>query len=149
MQLKHVNQQFGLGFKPSQKDYLKVVGRKYKKRMAWIEGRESKKKKIDVPPIHNTFSYPTCIIQPHDKVRNLNEVFIDITIYNLKEKEIEDCVIYPELRLIFYQVVTLPQLTINTLEETTSIEQLVKRCIEHEEFNNLKEKKIQMMFKFK
>jgi hypothetical protein len=82
-------------------------------------------------------------------VRNLNEVFIDITIYNLKEKEIEDYVIYPELRLIFYQVVTLPQLTINTLEETASIEQLVKRCIEHEELNNLKEKKIQMMFKFK
>jgi hypothetical protein len=45
MQLKHVNKQFGSGFKPSHKDYLRVVGRKYKKMMAWIEGRESKNKK--------------------------------------------------------------------------------------------------------
>jgi hypothetical protein len=44
MQLKHVNKQFGSGFKPSHNDYLRVVGRKYKKMMAWIEGRESKNK---------------------------------------------------------------------------------------------------------
>lgn len=118
--------------------------------MAWIEGHESKKKKkIDVPPIHNTFSYPTCIIQPNDKMKNLNEVFVDITIHNLKQKKNEDRVIYLELRLIFPRVMTLPQLTINTLEETPSIEQLVNRCIEHEELNNLKAKKIQIMFKFK
>lgn len=90
MQLKHVNKQFGSGFKPSHKDYLRVVGRKYKKMMAWIEGRESKnKKKINVPPMHNTFYYPTCIIQPNDKVRNLNEVFIDITIHNLKRRRLK------------------------------------------------------------
>ena len=121
-----------------------------RKRMAWIEGHESKKKKkIDVPPIHNTFSYPTCIIQPNDKMKNLNEVFVDITIHNLKQKKNEDRVIYLELRLIFPRVMTLPQLTINTLEKTPSIEQLVNRCIEHEELNNLKAKKIQIMFKFK
>jgi len=50
--------------------------------------------------MHITFHLSICVIQPNDKVRNQNKVFIDLIIYNLKENEIEDYVIYLELGLI-------------------------------------------------
>lgn len=58
------------------------------------------KKKINVTPMHITFHLSICVIQPNDKVRNQNKMFIDLIIYNLKENEIEDYVIYLELGLI-------------------------------------------------
>jgi hypothetical protein len=69
--------------------------------MAKIEGRNpNNEKKINVTPMHITFHLSICVIQPNDKVRNQNKVFIDLIIYNLKENEIEDYVIYLELGLI-------------------------------------------------
>jgi len=55
---------------------------------------------FNVTPMHMTFHLSICVIQPNDKVRNQNKMFIDLTIYNLKENEIEDYVIYLELGLI-------------------------------------------------
>jgi len=54
-------------------------------------------------------------------VRNLNEVIANLSIYNLKKKETEDCVVYPESGLIGSQIVILPYLTVITLEEASSI----------------------------
>jgi len=60
---KNIKQYFSLGFEPSKRVYLKVVERKYEKRMSWIERCDPNyEKKNDISPIRNTFSHPTRVI---------------------------------------------------------------------------------------
>ena len=94
----------------SLKRWLRRVARiKKEARMTRIEGQESEKEKLTIPPLWVTFLWPAQVIRSYDKALKIIDLYINTLEYENKRQSVETKVTTEDEML--------PQLSIHIIED--------------------------------